>query len=311
MSDKTVTGDNHIFRSSWWLDAVSPGTWGEVTVNKGGEIAARMPFVLEKRLGLTSLVMPPLTQTMGPWLRPSEGKYATRLALEKDLMGELIDMLPRHDRFSQSFHFSITNWLPFYWKGFSQTTRYTYRLEDLSDEEALWSNFAENIRRAVRKAQKTLAVRADLDVEAFIRLNELTFSRQGMSSPYSSDLVRKIDAACAARDARKIFFAEDASGRRHAAIFVIWDDGSAYNLMLGSDPEVRGSGASSLLMWEAIKFAATVTKSFDFEGSMIESIERSFRSYGAKQVPYFHISRMSRRMKLLRAGRGILGSGRR
>jgi hypothetical protein len=309
-TEKGDMGDTLIFRQPWWLNAVAPGAWDEVRVTRGDELAARMPFVRAKRAGMTSLVMPPLTQTLGPWLRRTEAKYATRLANEKDLMTKLIEKLPHHDRFSQSFHFSITNWLPFYWQGFSQTTRYTYRLEDLTDTEKLWSGFAENVRRAVRKAEKAVKTRSDLEVEEFIKLNDLTFSRQGMRSPYSPDLVRRIDAACAERNARKIFFAEDASGRIHAAVYIIWDGESAYNLMLGSDPEVRGSGASTLVMWEAIKFAATVTGSFDFEGSMIESVERSFRSYGARQIPYFHISRVSRRMRLLRAGVELFKSGR-
>jgi hypothetical protein len=305
MKDKKTSADTLIFRQPWWLDAVAPGAWGEVAVEKGGELAARMPFVRIKRAGLVTLGMPPLTQTLGPWLRPSAGKYATRLAVEKGMMTELIEKLPEHDRFAQSFHFSITNWLPFYWRGFEQTTRYTYRLEDLTDPDKIWSEFAENVRRAVRKAEKAVSVSEDMSVQEFIELNDQTFSRQGIKSPYPAGLVKRIDAACAEHAARKIFVARDGRGRTHAAVYIIWDEDSAYNLMLGSDPEIRGSGASSLVMWEAIKFAATVTKSFDFEGSMIESVERSFRSYGARQVPYFHVSRMSRRMRLLRAGREI------
>lgn len=89
----------------------------------------------------------------------------------------------------------------------------------------------------------------------------------------------------------------------HAAAYIIWDENSAYYLMGGGNPELRTSGATSLVMWEAIKFASDVTKHFDFEGSMLEPVERFFRAFGAEQVPYFQISRMSRRMKLLRAGK--------
>lgn len=287
---------------------MAPGSWGEATVQRGGELVARLPYVVKRRCGLTSLVMPPLTQNLGPWLRPREGKYASRLASEKELMNELIEKLPPFDRFSQSFHFSITNWLPFYWRGFTQTTRYTYRLEDLSDLETLWSDLAENVRRAIRKARKEVSMREDMDVEAFIKLNSLTFARQGAEAPYPPELVRRLDAACAEQGRRKILFAEDASGLVHAAVYVVWDEDSAYNLMLGSTPELRGSGASSLVMWEAIQYASKVTRSFDFEGSMIESVERSFRSFGARQVPYFHVSRMSRRMNLLHAGRRMVNA---
>lgn len=75
---------------------------------------------------------------------PYPGKYANRLSEEKQLMTELTEQLPRFDLFRQNFHYSITNWLPFYCKGFQQTTRYTYRLSDLSDLDAVWAGFREN-----------------------------------------------------------------------------------------------------------------------------------------------------------------------
>ncbi|HRR40785.1 MAG TPA: hypothetical protein P5244_06085, partial [Syntrophales bacterium] len=141
-----------IFSQPWWLDAVAPGSWGEVVVEKGGQIHARLPYVIQRKRGLTLLTMPPLTQTLGPWLRPYPGKYANRLSEEKQLMTELIEQLPRFDLFQQNFHYSITNWLPFYWKGFQQTTRYTYRLHDLSNLDAVWTGVRENIRTEIRKA---------------------------------------------------------------------------------------------------------------------------------------------------------------
>ena len=42
---------------------------------------------------------------------------------------------------------------------------------------------------------------------------------------------------------------------------------------------------------KAIKFSSEVTKQFNFEGSMIKPIERFFRAFGAKQIPYFEISK--------------------
>ena len=72
----------------------------------------------------------------------------------------------------------------------------------------------------------------------------------------------------------------DSQGRIHAASYFVYDEKCCYYLIGGGDPELRTSGASSLLMWEGIKFASTVSGSFDFEGSMIEPIERFFRAFG-------------------------------
>ena len=70
--------------------------------------------------------------------------------------------------------------------------------------------------------------------------------------------------------------------------------------MGGGDPALRTSGASSLCLWQAIKLAGEMGKSFDFEGSMIEPIERLFRAFGARQTPYMRVSRSPNR--LLRVG---------
>jgi hypothetical protein len=164
----------------------------------------------------------------------------------------------------------------------------------------------ENIRREVRKARKQLKVRDDLGLEQFLDINTLTFKRKGKRLPYSREYVRRLDAACVAHNARRMFFAEDAHKRIHAAAYIVWDENSAYYLMGGIDPELLGSGGMSLVMWEAIQFIATVSRKFDFEGSMMETVARFFRAFGARQVPYFSVGRISRRMKLLLTGKKML-----
>ena len=63
--------------------------------------------------------------------------------------------------------------------------------------------------------------------------------------------------------------------------------------MAGDDPTLRGSGASILLVWEIIQFVRKELGllEFDFQGSMIQGIERVRRQFGAKQVPYFLIQK--------------------
>jgi lipid II:glycine glycyltransferase (peptidoglycan interpeptide bridge formation enzyme) len=299
---------NSIFQQPWWLDAMAPSQWEEVTVERDNEVIARLPFVKKQKYGLTILSRPPLTQTLGPWIKTSEGKYLTQLADQKNLMTQLIEQLPTYDYFYCPFHHSIQNWLPFFWQGFSQTTAYTYVLENLEDPDMLWRDFRENIRREVRRAQKKVVIRTDLGIDKFLEVNALTYERQGIQFPYDPEVVRRLDYACEKHDSRRIFFAEDAEGKIHAAIYIVWDENSAYYLLGGGDPELRSSGATSWLMWEAIQFASKVTKKFDFEGSMIESIEQFFRAFGAKQTPYLRVTGMSRRMKFLMSGKEMLST---
>lgn len=290
-----------LFSQAWWLDAVAGDNWEVALVEKGGEVVASMPYVTSKEYGFKLISQPALTQTQGPWLRRTNAKYAKRLSREKDLMEALIDQLPEYDHFAQNWDYLQTNWLPFYWKGFSQTTRYTYRIEHLDNSDEIWAGLQQNVRTDIKKAanRENLKIRDDLPISDFYALNMMVFQRQGKSIPYSEAFVERIDEAAAAQECRKIFIAEDDQGRHHAAVYLVWDRNSAYYLMGGSNPELRNSGATSLCMWEAIKFASTVTDAFDFEGSMLEPVERFFRSFGAVQTPYHSISHTP--SKLLKA----------
>ena len=283
-----------LFSSRWWLDATAgEGNWGLCEVKENGKTVASMPWVMKNRFGIKTISHPSLTQTLGPWLAdpPSGTKYAKRLAREKDLMEALIDQLPHYQVFRQNFAPEIANWLPFYWRGFQQTTRYTYRLSDLSDSQVIWSVFQESTRREIRKAEKQgVTVERSSDIDAFLDVNELTFRRQGLRLPYTRSYVKRLFAACEQNNAGAIFLARGRDGRVHAGNLLVWNRYCAYYLMGGGDPEVRNSGATSLAMWHAIQFAATVSRIFDFEGSMIEPVERFFRGFGAVQTPYFSLT---------------------
>src|SRR5689334_2152569 len=111
MSDERIAEVNSLFQQPWWLEAIAPGQWGAAEVRDSGKLIARFPYVIQRRYGLTLLHMPPLTQTLGPWISCSTGKYEAQLSREHALLEEMIAALPRFDSFRQSFHYSVTNWL--------------------------------------------------------------------------------------------------------------------------------------------------------------------------------------------------------
>ena len=280
-----------LFEQPWWLDAVAPGNWDAATVTSDGEIIGRLPYVRMRRCGLTIIGQPPLTQFLGPWIKPGAGTTYERLEREHTILRMLIRKLPRHDVFVQDFHHSMTNGCAFSWGGFSETVRYTYVLDPLDDHDRIWAGFRPEVRTRIRKAERHLIVRPIDDVELFIALNRMTYVRQGMSMPYSADLIRRLDAACSARGVRRILLAEGADGMPHAALYLVWDPESAYYLMAGSDPRLRTSGAITLLTWEAIRFAGQVTRRYDFEGSMLRPVERFIRGCGGRQVQFPRVTR--------------------
>src|SRR5690606_4719314 len=113
---------------------------------------------------------------------------------QKELLQGLIDQLPPFDHFRQKWHYSQTNWLPFHWSGYQQSTDYSYVLPDLSDLHAIWEGFQENVRKEIRKAsgRSQLCVRDDRGLEDVLKLNRLTFHRQGKPVPFPEQVLRSL-----------------------------------------------------------------------------------------------------------------------
>ena len=297
--------DLPIFHQYYWLDVFADSTnWDVVVLKSGNEIIATLPYTLKNK----KISQPTFTQFLGPYIKyPSEQKYETKLNYEKNTINKLINLLPDFISFTQNFSPKMINWFPFYLNYFNQTTRYTYRIENLDDMELVWNNFNSNTRKQIKKAQKRVKAVDDLTIEDFYKINIMKFDRQDRKQTFTLDFLKNVDKELAKRERRKIFFAVDEENNTHAVLYLVWDNNSAYYIWGDGDPQYRNSGAASLLMWEAIQFAATVTKSFDFDGSMIESIEKFFRSFGGIQKPYFQITKTnSKLLKIKNCIREIL-----
>lgn len=285
--------DIPIFSKDWWLDSVCGyDNWDVVLIERDKEILASFPYYKIKKSIFNIIVMPTQTQTMGIYIKyPENQKYEKKLSFEKVIMNELIEKLPYVDKFLQNFHYDITNWLPFYWKGYKQTTKYTYIIEDLTDLDDVFTSFNHSKRKNIKKSEKFLEIKFDLSVEDFYENHKLTLGKQNSTIAYSFQVFKNMYENGYKNNSARSIYAVDENNNIHGALFIVWDKNSAYNLISTIDPDYRNSGSASLLVKEAIKFASTKTNKFDFEGSMDENIEQSFRQFGAIQKPYFNISK--------------------
>lgn len=285
-----------IFQRDWWMDAVSiDGDWDVKLYETGGEIVGALVYYTTKRAYKKVVTLPPLTQKNGIWIRyPQNQKLVTKIAHENRVIKELLNQLEEEKLYScnQNFDYRYKNWYEYYWRGYNQTTRYTYVIEDLTDLKKVYDNFDSNLRRNIRNAEKVVEVRRGLDIGEFYELVKETYKRQDMKVPYSMEVMRKVEENCSSRNCREIFYAIDKEGNIHSAIYIVWDDESAYYIIAGSKPEFGNSQATSLLIWKAIEYSASYVKKFDFEGSMMKNIERFFRSYGGTPKEYFSINKI-------------------
>jgi hypothetical protein len=286
-----------IFLQNWWFDAVTAPEgkeWNALLCEENGKIIAAMPYHLIKKYGFKIIIQPQLTQYNGIWIDyPKDIKLHKRYSFEKQVMDNLIDQLEnlRYSFFTQNFHYSFMNWQPFYWRGFRQTTRYTYQIKDLSDLEKCFDNFSYAKQKHIKKENNNLLIDFSLSANEFYDFHKECLKQKNASIEYSQELFLSVYDEAIKREQGKIIALKDKNKNLHSALFFVWDKNSAYAMISTINPQFKSDGASTKMFWEAIKFVSDKTKVFDFEGSIIKNVAQSFQQFGAEQVPYFNISK--------------------
>lgn len=300
-----------MFYTSWWLDIVcGSDQWDVCLHTRDGNkvVQGALPYFYQKKFGFLLLRQPFLTPYLGPiYNYPANlEKRAKKYAFEKRVTKELISKLPNYSYFNQHCNTQVTNGQPFHWGGFTQVNQYTYQIDLIQPIEVIQKSYETNVRNEIKRAvEKGLEMREVTEVHDFIKINQKTFQRQGREMPYSPEMIEDLDGALQTRKLRTIYGAYDPEGNIHAAIYLLKENKTLYTLMIGTDAAYRNSGAVQFLVNEIIVKYKDTYHRLDFCGSMIENIERVFRSFGAEQVPYLRVyHQRSKAFKLISALRG-------
>lgn len=274
-----------VFAMSWWLDAVAEGRWRTNAVEDGDDVAAAWPTVVRATRWGEVHEGAPLTPFLGPLFRP-EASDLKRRSNEVKRLEQLVAAFGGAAHVEARCNPAFDYWAPLAWQGFTQTTHYTWRLPALDDLEEILGN-ARDVRPEIRKAEKRGVEVVEGSLADFQAVHSETVEHQQIEEAGRNRLVlQRIEAAAAPREARFILLARDAEGRVHAGGYFVRDGRWVYYLVGASDPSLRSSGASSLLLWKAIERASGLGLGFDFEGSMLQGVEHFFRSFAGVPTPY-------------------------
>jgi hypothetical protein len=313
-----------IFLHPFWLDVVCKnGTWDVcLSYDNAGVIDGVLVYYKVKLKGIiTAIAMPELTPNAGIWLRlPSHKtngiKRHSVYTNTKKIVETLVSQLPEVPIYCQHFHYALTDWQPFFWKKYRQTTHYSYILDNLDDLAEIYSDLKGSVRTDLKKAERLVSIEnlretTPTDLAEFYEVVNLSFRKQGMKPFYTLEMLQELDTVLAQKSARKLFLARGTEGSSdieneelkikngaiHGGVYIIIWNGTAHYIAGGSHPDLRQSGAMSLLIWRAIEWAATQgCHTFDFEGSMIPQVETLFRAFGGKQKPFFRMTKTKNRL---------------
>lgn len=286
-----------LYSKSWWMDAVcEPQNWDVWLYENNGSIQAAMPYYFIIRDGRKYITKAPLTQNNGLIFAYQEGsKSVAKSILEEKVIDAACEFIKNMDIdvYEQQFQTSFVNWLPFFWNYYTAITRYTYIFEDTSDLNAIWESISSKRRSVIKKGQRCSSYSdTKLNVDSFYSEHEKIYSKQGLQCPFTYELWKRVAEACSINKAGKYSCRLADDGNVAAVSFVAWDDKYLYKLMGGPIPDYAKLDAYSALTWDEIELAHNLKRSYDFEGSVIKRISKSFREYGAEPKPYFRIRKV-------------------
>ena len=181
--------------------------------------------------------------------------------------------------------------LPWHWSGYTLQTRYTYQLPLNPSKEALLASLDPSIRQYIRKqGDNTGEFRTEKTVGPLLNLirKNIASGRQ-IITPNELNILEKLADWLLEDGYGQILTYRPEGKPPVAGVMLVHFAGTSVNLMSVLHPDQKAFGIMSLLMWQAILEAKSRSRIFDFEGSMIEGIEKFFRGFSPRPVPYLYI----------------------
>ncbi len=288
-----------VFQQSWWLDALcGEANWQPILVFDKNEkvIGATYSFV-KKKFGFSILTQAPLTPITHLWFRPLPlDAQHKKENYETDILKQIIQQFPQTSFFLVNLHFSIQNHLPFYWKSFRQTTRYTYLIDLQQNKDIILDNFKHNVRTNIKKAQKNLTVSDLHDATIIYEILENTYRQNALKIPFSLATFNKIHELLQQRKQSFALSALDSDAKIEAVAYIVLDQKTAYFMFSGKKRK-ENHAAMSLLIWESIQKSAFLGYHFfDFDGSVLPNVEPFFQSFGGERKSYFQITKAKNKL---------------
>jgi len=292
-----------VFHEPWWLDKATEGRYEQVEVSLGGTTVGRLPYLRFHEMGLTSIGMPTLTHFLGPAIDYGPGNATTRQLRGLSIAGDLLAALPKvSGGVWIKLHAGITDTIAFQEAGFRTDVQFTTEIAP-DAEDALWGRMRDKTRNVIRRAQERFMIAEESDPEQFLAFYLDNLRQRKLKNTYHLPSVTAVMAECIGRGQGKIRVALDEKGGFNSAIFTVWDRKAQYYLMSTRSSDA-GNGATSMLLWDAIKSAAERNLVFDFDGARHGADAKFFAGFGGTFRPRYWVWRSSRALRIL----GVLNS---
>jgi lipid II:glycine glycyltransferase (peptidoglycan interpeptide bridge formation enzyme) len=280
-----------VFNSQSWLQLYG----GDVKLigiyDKQEKLIGGFHYFVGKRGFLKHINNPPFTPNMGLFFNLKSQNPAKRMSEQKAVMNALasyfIHLKP--GILTIAFQPKWIDMQAYIWKGFKVIPNYTYQMDLAPSMDEISKGFSPEKRNEIKKAEKDgVVIKPETDYSIVKQLVLKTYDRQNVNNDL--ELLDRILFEFAKPENSFAFVAWQ-DDKPVSCSFCIYDNNTAYYLLGGYDDKRKHSGAGSLVLKNAIKHAKEIgLEVFDFEGSMLQEVEKFFRAFGGKLVPYYTLN---------------------
>lgn len=281
-----------VFLQYWWMDAVC-ADWDVAIAMNGDKVAGIWPYNKEQKIGVSIIRTPKLTPYQGPFvLYPQDLKAANKDGFEHETIAALIKQLPDAKVWDVSLLPGLKQAGLLKANGFSISSRQTFLIDVLQDEQALLGNMKESLRRNIKAAVADLTIAQDNDAIAILfEYQKHTLNKKDVMQTHSLADMQRLMQLCIANNCGAIYTAKQGLDIV-AVIWNVWDANCSYYFMGAQKPDNDNYKAMPALLWRCIKEAkARGNACFDMEGSMDQGVERFFRGFGAQRELYLTLQK--------------------
>lgn len=264
-----------IYAYSWYLNIVSE-EWEALVL---GDYASVMPLTWNRKYGIRYLYQPFFTQQLGVFSTKKLDAATVQLFLKK---------IPAKYKFID-INLNVFNKLPDKIHG-AATPKVNFQLDLIKNYQHLFSNYSENTRRNVRKAEKN-----KVQVISSLTTNQLIdFARKNLSEKVKEfqsrhyDMLRILVSFALRHKIGEILAAYDEHNTLCAAAFFLTSHNKSIFLISVSNPVGKKNRAMFGIVDFFIRKNAEKNLTLDFEGSNIEGVARFYRGFGAQACNYTH-----------------------
>lgn len=272
------------------MDAVCvKGDWDVILeLDDEGQLGGVLVYHYRRYYGFNLILMPPMTAYNGIHIVPPEGKLDYSVVSHHNKVSEtLISRLPKHSLYYQQYAPSYKNWLSLYWKGYQETTRYTYIMSNEAGREERTKGLRDNLRRSIKNAEKACTI-VDIDFDTFWREAKQSFDNRKKAVPINKEVLKNLTESLGPTGKIKIKACKHKeSGRLLSGAVIALDKKTSYYISSFFHSDAKPSGSMAYVIWESIFSRENIQ--FDFEGSILKEVEFYFRSFGGKLTPHYRI----------------------